>query len=83
MNTLVVLIGLALVVMHRFADRITIPRWVWPSVGLFLLFMLIQNAPSAFQTIGQQGRAWWPVVQDLATDMLDGLRNLVKQAQET
>lgn len=77
MNMLVVVIGLGLLLLHRYRDRFVMPKWVWTGIGLFLLFMLLRNSSEVYSIVSEQSDAWWPVVEDIATKLSDGLRDMI------
>lgn len=78
MPTIVLIIGICFWLLYKFGgERKEIHPWIWKGVGLFLLFVVIQNLSEFYQFIIKESDAWWPLIKENAHRLADGIRNLI------
>lgn len=83
MNMLVVLVGIGLLVLHRFRGQFVVPRWIFTAIGIFLIVMLVRNLHDASSFVMLQADEWYPFVKSAVSDLLTGILDFFKSAQQT
>lgn len=79
MGLIVVIICIVLWISHKRGEGgFKIPSWLFKGIGIFLIFVLLQNIKDVYVFLTTESSSWWPLVQENAAKFSASLREFIR-----